>query len=343
MVYGNQEAKVLVMGGCCFGNVLNDCWLLDVSRGSFEKVMFIGEEVGRIGHSAKCVKLMDGTVVICVFGGYKTMRAHSLISSPSFYLWRPSMPNCLHMELPPAGAILQTCGPPAQAGVVALADPRILGPNTAELQQEIGRLNEQLGRERSRANRLEEEMRNAGSAKAEAEDNVQQLLQSINEKDQLLKSAYAASEAAESRLSDYKQVVKIPWRDVQFSDKSLGEGSFGGVRVGYWWGCSVAVKSLHEVLATADYHTQRFEQEVLVSSRLHHPNITTIFGVTQDGDGPVSMIMELLQATLAEVIQAAKDSGSYLTLREQTDVSHDCLSGLAYLHELVSAQLFYTI
>lgn len=72
-------------------------------------------------------------------------------------------------------------------------------------------------------------MRSAVSAKAEAEDNVQQLLQSINEKDQLLKSANAASEAAESRLSDYKQVVKIPWRDVQFSDKPLGEGSFGGV------------------------------------------------------------------------------------------------------------------
>jgi serine/threonine protein kinase len=105
----------------------------------------------------------------------------------------------------------------------------------------------------------------------------------------------------------------------------------------------VAVKSLHEELATVDYHIQRFEQEVLLWSKLHHPNITTIFGVTQDEDGRVFMIMELLQATLAEVIQAAKDSGSYLTLREQTDVSHDCLSGLAYLHELVSAQLLYTI
>ena len=48
--------------------------------------------------------------------------------------------------------------------------------------------------------------------------------------------------------------------------------------------------------------------------------------------------MELLQASLADVIEAAHVSGTYLTLREQTDISHDCISGLAYLHNLVGAK-----
>ena len=108
-----------------------------------------------------------------------------------------------------------------------------------------------------------------------------------------------------------------------------------GVRVGYWRGCPVAVKSLYEELAKEHHLRRLFEQEVSVCSRLHHPNIAAICGVIQQRDAPFSLIMELLQASLSDVIEAALLSGRYLTLREQTDVSHDCLSGLTYLHDLV--------
>ena len=112
-----------------------------------------------------------------------------------------------------------------------------------------------------------------------------------------------------------------------------------GVRVGYWCGCAVAVKTLHEELAKEHYQRRLFEQEVSVCSRLHHPNIAAICGVIQQRDAPFSLIMELLQASLADVIEAAHVSGKYLTLREQTDMSHDCLSGLTYLHDLVGVNL----
>ena len=98
----------------------------------------------------------------------------------------------------------------------------------------------------------------------------------------------------------------------------------------------MAVKTLHESLAKEHYQRRVFEQEVSVISRLHHPNIAAICGVIQQPDAPFSLIMELLQASLADVIEAAHVSGKYLTLREQTDVSRDCLSGLTYLHDLVS-------
>ena len=108
-----------------------------------------------------------------------------------------------------------------------------------------------------------------------------------------------------------------------------------GVRVGYWRGCPVAVKTLHQELAKEHHQRRLFEQEVAVCSRLHHPNIAAICGVIQQRDAPFSLIMELLQASLSDVIEAALLSGRYLTLREQTDLSHDCLSGLTYLHDLV--------
>jgi serine/threonine protein kinase len=103
----------------------------------------------------------------------------------------------------------------------------------------------------------------------------------------------------------------------------------------------VAVKTLHEELSKEHYQRRLFEKEVAVCSRLHHPNIAAICGVIQEEGAPFSLIIELLQASLADVIEAAHVSGKYLTLREQTDVSHDCLSGLTYLHELVGVQLFY--
>ena len=49
------------------------------------------------------------------------------------------------------------------------------------------------------------------------------------------------------------------------------------VCVGYWHGCSVAVKLLHKKLAKEHYQRRLFEQEVYVSSRLHHPNIAAVW------------------------------------------------------------------
>ena len=55
-----------------------------------------------------------------------------------------------------------------------------------------------------------------------------ELQQRIDEMEQLLRNAEAASEAAERRLGDSKQVLNIPAPNVQLSDKELGSGSFVG-------------------------------------------------------------------------------------------------------------------
>ena len=58
------------------------------------------------------------------------------------------------------------------------------------------------------------------------------------------------------------------------------------VCVGYWHGCSVAVKLLHKKLAKEHYQRRLFEQEVYVSSKLHYPNIAAVCGVTHQFDAP---------------------------------------------------------
>ena len=53
--------------------------------------MFDGETLSRSGHSAGCVTLSDGTVVVSVFGGCTTQFFSSAVSNPCFYQWGKSM------------------------------------------------------------------------------------------------------------------------------------------------------------------------------------------------------------------------------------------------------------
>ena len=53
--------------------------------------MFDGETLSRWGHSACCVTLLDGTVVVGVFGGHITYSRYPAVSNPCFYQWGKSM------------------------------------------------------------------------------------------------------------------------------------------------------------------------------------------------------------------------------------------------------------
>ena len=53
--------------------------------------MFDGETLSRRGHSAGCVTLLDGTVVVSVFGGLTEYSWSFVVSNPCFYQWGKSM------------------------------------------------------------------------------------------------------------------------------------------------------------------------------------------------------------------------------------------------------------
>ena len=53
--------------------------------------MFDGGTLSRGGDSAGCVTLLDGTVVVSVFGGFTTNSLSSIVGNPCFYQWGKSM------------------------------------------------------------------------------------------------------------------------------------------------------------------------------------------------------------------------------------------------------------
>ncbi|XP_065844300.1 uncharacterized protein [Oscarella lobularis] len=134
-------------------------------------------------------------------------------------------------------------------------------------------------------------------------------------------------------LDEFTDVLNINPDEVYLSETNLGSGSFAGVSVGHWRGMSVAVKKINELIMS-QRNEAMFKQEVLVCSRLHHPNIMVVCGAVMTEGAPLQIVMELLEGSVSEVIDAAHASGSYLTIYEQLSIVMDMTSGIAYLHQM---------
>ena len=96
---------------------------------------------------------------------------------------------------------------------------------------------------------------------------------------------------------------------------------------------SVAVKKIHELILSPRNEAM-FKREVLVCSRLHHPNIMVVCGAVMTEGAPLQIVMELLEGSVSEVIDAAHASGSYLSIYEQLSIVMDMASGISYLHQI---------
>ena len=95
----------------------------------------------------------------------------------------------------------------------------------------------------------------------------------------------------------------------------------------------MAVKKFFDMITTPR-SSGLFRREVQMCSRMHHPNIMTIYGAVMERGVPFQMVSELLEGSVEEVIDAAHTSDSYLTVFEQLYIAVGMTSGIAYLHQL---------
>jgi serine/threonine-protein kinase len=92
----------------------------------------------------------------------------------------------------------------------------------------------------------------------------------------------------------------------------------------------VAIKTLHPHLAVAPRFFERFRREAEIASRLHHPNIITIFDFGQTQDGLCYLVMELLEGE--SLRQRVKRQGP-MTLREAAAVVEQVALGVGHAHK----------
>jgi serine/threonine-protein kinase len=114
-------------------------------------------------------------------------------------------------------------------------------------------------------------------------------------------------------------------------DAVLGQGGMGMVFRATQTSMSrpVAVKTLHPNLAMAPTFYERFKREAELASRLHHPNIITIYDFGRDKDGTCYYVMELLEGE--SLRQLVKREGP-MTLRRATAVLEQAALGVAHAH-----------
>jgi len=123
-------------------------------------------------------------------------------------------------------------------------------------------------------------------------------------------------------------------------ERMLGEGGFGVVYKGLMDGKEVAVKELTvrrstALLAEDDESIDKFRafaHEVWIMSKLDHPNLVKLYGITQQ---PLRMVMEYcphfdLHTFLRKQIPTIGPQWSLLKLRIAIDIAR----GMAHLHSM---------
>ncbi len=92
----------------------------------------------------------------------------------------------------------------------------------------------------------------------------------------------------------------------------------------------VAMKTLHPQLAMAPTFFERFKREAEIASRLHHPNIITIFDFGRTADGTCYYVMEMLEGV--SLRQRVKNDGP-MTLRQAAAMIEQATLGVGHAHK----------
>jgi len=130
-------------------------------------------------------------------------------------------------------------------------------------------------------------------------------------------------------MDDVKHLILI---GVKITDREIGKGAYGRVFEVEYNATTFAAKKLQSSLLESpddfEYYNKFFISEVLLHSKLDHPNIVKMFGVYFPSESvlPV-LVMELMECTVDSLLSKFNDFPKLSILQ---DVSR----GVCYLHTL---------
>lgn len=108
----------------------------------------------------------------------------------------------------------------------------------------------------------------------------------------------------------------------------IGQGSFGCVRLATWRGTDVAIKVLYD--KTIDIH--EFYMEMMILSKLHHPNVLQVLGYCTT-QVPYMMVLEHMpNGSLLPYVHSKGNKRGVLTATQKIEILKDVARGLAYIH-----------
>jgi tRNA A-37 threonylcarbamoyl transferase component Bud32 len=109
----------------------------------------------------------------------------------------------------------------------------------------------------------------------------------------------------------------------------IGEGNFGRVVAGNYYGSPVAVKQLYKSRLD-DTAMIKMRKEAAILSNIDHPHVVKLIGLSVGGDGTLMLVME--QVARGDLRRLLSDSSVKLTWQRKLAMLRDAALGLAFLH-----------
>ena len=152
------------------------------------------------------------------------------------------------------------------------------------------------------------------------EQEIQRYRRQLQEKEMELQEAVHICQ--QQVLTDDHWVINKD--EVILTEEELGRGSYATVKVGIFRGLRVAVKSLHTIIIS-NYNLALFSREMIVASRVRHPNLIQFIGATKVGNPLI--LTELMSTSLHKELQKKQ-----FTKQQIVSIAQDVALGLNYLH-----------
>ena len=191
---------------------------------------------------------------------------------------------------------------------------------------------EQLLQEKDRVLVIKErESYDANHRRADAERRVQELIAEIERLQESLQELTAENgrlnrraQLAEERAEGLETQWVVHREDITMTERQLGGGGWGVVKVAKFRGIEVAAKTLYEQL-TSVYYRRMFIREMNMAARLRHPHLVQFIGATLEGE--MIILTELMATSLRRVLEGGRISREHIL-----SISVQVCQALNYLH-----------
>ena len=180
----------------------------------------------------------------------------------------------------------------------------------------------QLAEQREQATQLllqvkDRELAEANHRHGDAETRIQELQEDLQRSDRRAQLAEERAEGLETQWVVHRE-------EITMTERQLGGGGWGVVKVAKFRGIEVAAKTLYEQLRS-DYYRHVFIREMNMAARLRHPHLVQFIGATLEGE--MIILTELMATSLRRVLEGGRISREHIL-----SISVQVCQALNYLH-----------
>ena len=180
-------------------------------------------------------------------------------------------------------------------------------------------LQQQLTESQERERQLQRQVEGGQQREQDLQRQLQQAQQQFQERERVLEQQLRARDREERESS-----WVVSRNDIRMTERILGRGGWGEVRVARFHGLEVAAKVLHETIIS-EYNVSLFSREMNIASKIRHPNLLQFIGATTEGNPMI--LTELMPTSLRKELETGG-----LAYPAILSISLDVACALNYLH-----------